>query len=205
MLAWPLGEALAVFGHGCNKKIISMAAWWSIIFFIAMRWWLFNIMWCYRIFFGAEHACMSVAKNTIMPHYVNVASGSFFWRGFLLVCRLAAAAHRNVTQWSEDGLRLHVCGYKNHDIKNWLHHRRQRRPCILAAMQPCLWVGLGDFGFRTDDSFWCLLSGLQDCLLCNLLLCWCNDVLPWFELYEDYIISTNERLHLLLTAPLLLF
>ena len=42
-----------------------------------------------------------------MPHYVNVASGSFFWRGFLLrVCWLAVAAHRNGTQWREDGLRL---------------------------------------------------------------------------------------------------
>jgi hypothetical protein len=26
-----------------------MAAWWSIIFFIAMRWWLFNIMFYYRL------------------------------------------------------------------------------------------------------------------------------------------------------------
>ncbi len=33
--AWQLGEALAVFGTAATKKIISMAAWWSIIFF---RW-----------------------------------------------------------------------------------------------------------------------------------------------------------------------
>jgi hypothetical protein len=33
--ATPLGEALAVFGHGTIKKIISMAAWGGIIFFIA--------------------------------------------------------------------------------------------------------------------------------------------------------------------------
>ena len=51
-----------------------------------MRWWLFNIMWCYRIFFGAEHACMSVAKNTIMAHYVNIASGSFFMAWVFVLC-----------------------------------------------------------------------------------------------------------------------
>jgi hypothetical protein len=40
----PLLEALAVFGTAAIKKIISMAAWDGIIFFIAMRCWLFNIM-----------------------------------------------------------------------------------------------------------------------------------------------------------------
>ena len=33
--AMPLGEALAVFGHGTIKKILRMAAWGGIIFFIA--------------------------------------------------------------------------------------------------------------------------------------------------------------------------
>jgi len=33
-------------------------------------------------------ADMSRAKNTIMPHYVNVASGSFFGAGFCSVCGL---------------------------------------------------------------------------------------------------------------------
>jgi hypothetical protein len=49
MLAWQLWEALAVFGTAAIKKIISMAAWGGIIFFIAMRCWLFNIMFYYRL------------------------------------------------------------------------------------------------------------------------------------------------------------
>ena len=87
MLCTPLGEALAVFGTAAIKKIISMAAWGGIIFFIAMRWWLFNIM-CLIGFFS-EHACMSRAKNTIRPHYVNIASGSFFGVAFCFVALTA--------------------------------------------------------------------------------------------------------------------
>jgi len=34
VLAHRFLEALAVFGHGCNKKKISMAAWQSIIFLV---------------------------------------------------------------------------------------------------------------------------------------------------------------------------
>ncbi len=48
---------------------------------------------------------MSVGKKTIMPHYVNVASGSFFLRGFLF------------------------CGW----ARQWLHIRESdagRRECV---------------------------------------------------------------------------
>jgi hypothetical protein len=45
----PLLEALAVFGTAAIKKIKLIAAWQSFIFFIAMRWWLFNIMFYYRL------------------------------------------------------------------------------------------------------------------------------------------------------------
>jgi len=69
-------------GMAAAKKIISMAAWREHYFFCCLRCWLFNINVYYRIF--SEHACMSQAKKSYNATLCYLASGSFFWRGFLL-------------------------------------------------------------------------------------------------------------------------
>lgn len=71
----PLGEALA--GTACDVR---------------SRCWLLTHNVYYRIFFRAclHEQSQKMRSEPIMPHYVNVASVSFFWRGFLF-CVSAAA------------------------------------------------------------------------------------------------------------------
>ena len=97
--AWLLcvGKAYSLGSVGClctasTKKINSRAMLAELYFFCCLRCWLFTHNVHYRTFFRACPApvfwrhkqSQKVRSEPIMPHYVNIASGSFFWRGFLL-------------------------------------------------------------------------------------------------------------------------
>lgn len=66
----------------------------ELCFYRGLRWWLLIHNVSYRIFFRAcpegHKRSQKMRSEPIRPHYVNVASVSFFWRGFLF-CVAGAA------------------------------------------------------------------------------------------------------------------
>ena len=91
MLAWQLGEALG--GTAATQKINSIAMLAGLYFFVVQCGGGYLYIMCLIGFFF--RACLhkpgqKMRSEPIRPHYVNVASGSFFWRGFLF-CVAGAA------------------------------------------------------------------------------------------------------------------
>jgi hypothetical protein len=76
-------------GTAAIKKIISMAAWWSIIFFIACGVGYLTLM-CFIGFFSEHTEGISRAKKYYKATLCYLASDSFFWHGFLF-CAVGAA------------------------------------------------------------------------------------------------------------------
>jgi len=71
-----------------------------------------------------------------MAHYVNIASGSFFWRGFLFVCRLAL-----VYFFANTFLKLQIHLQKNKVVLvRWLTKTMTKKNCLHHRIAAMAWV-----------------------------------------------------------------
>ena len=118
-------------------------------------------------------------RNTIMQHYVNVASGSFFGVGFCIVLATALLFFffvfwKNkcaVIEWVQKLWQ-----------KKWLQCNRVPRPCILAWDKPYFvrWAGVLVFQFTKyhfcNICSWKTVFPHGWCYLINILIYFINSI-----------------------------